>query len=192
MKKIIILIMCLCFAISPVCLNAEIKSENLEEALKSENIEPKFSKYKEEKESVPIYFFRGQGDSKSRDFLNFLNDNYEEYGKFFRLVSYEVYYNNDNRELMENTKEYIHASVNSVPFMVIGDVHFITYDKSVNENLINTFLALYQSEKKVDKVSEVLVKYYRNYDLIIGIIIGIIVLIIVGIVYATIKGKNKK
>lgn len=38
---------------------------------------------------------------------------------------------------MNNVFDYLRASVQSTPFIVIGNTYFITYDESVNENIEN-------------------------------------------------------
>lgn len=191
MKKILIIIFSLCLLIIPSYLNAiEIESLNLEEALYSEGIEPLFDEYKEDDSQATIYLFRGLGESKSVDFLNYLNSIYNEYGSFFKVKSYEIGSNPKNSKLMDNVIDYLHSDVQTVPLIVIGDVHFITYDESVNENILKAMVASYQNNNPVDTIEEVLVKYYRNYDLMIWIIIISILAFVVGIVYASIKGKK--
>ncbi len=188
-KKILIIVFSLFLISSPMVLKAEVKSLNLEEALKNEGIEPAFDKLIEDEKQVNVTFFRKKGEEKSVEFLKFLNEKYEEYGALFNLVSYEVSENEDNRELMNNVFDYLSAQVNDVPFITIGGAYFITYDESINENLISTIFSYYDSQDKTDKVEEVLVKYYRNENLIIGVTIGGIALLIVLLVYASKKGK---
>lgn len=191
MKKTLLIIASLCLLIFPNYLNAsEIKSLNLEEALLSEGIEPLFSEYKEDDSQATIYLFRGQGESKSVDFLNYLNSIYNEYGGFFKVKTYEIGSNPKNSKLMDNVIDYLHSDVTTVPLIVIGDVHFITYDETVNENILKAIVASYENNNPVDTIEEVLVKYYRNYDLMIWIIIVGILAFIGGIIYASVKGKK--
>jgi hypothetical protein len=190
MKKIFVIFFSFCLIIFPGCLKAEIKYENLEEALKSENIEPLFDDYKENDKQAIIYFFRGKNDEKSKQFLSYLNSIYSEYGKYFKLRSYEITENEDNSLLMANVIDYISANVFDAPFIVIGDVHFVTYSEDVNENIIKAITMTYESEEKTDSIEEVLVRYYRNYDMMIFIVIILIVLFIGLMVYASRKEKK--
>jgi len=191
MKKFLLfLVMGLTVMISPVVMNAEIKGENLEEALKSEGIEPLFEKYKEKDNQATVYFFRTSGEERSVAFLNYLNGIYKEHGKDFKVVTYEVSKNQDNYELMFNTIDYLGANVSATPFIVIGDAHFITYDESVNENVLKAITLYHENPTKVDKVSEVLVRYYRNETLMIGVVITVFISLIVLFVYATFKGRK--
>jgi len=191
MKKLFIFILGLCLFIFPYHLKAEINGLNLEESLKDANIEPVFKKYNENDKQVIVYFFRGKDESKSNAFLNYLNGIYEEYGKYFKLKSYEIFENADNKKLMDNVIDYLSANINDAPFIVVGDTYFATYDDSINENFLNTIVSEYNNEKRVDKVEEVLVRYYRNYDLMIGLVITLVV-VFIGLMVFAILQDNKK
>lgn len=176
----------------PFIMNAEIKSEGLIESLEKENIEVKCPEYKETDEQAIIYLFKQYGESKTLDLLNYLNDLCEEYGQFFKLKSYEIYTNEDNKELFANTLEYLQSRSSSVPFMIVGDSYFITFNENNRETLLKTFLRLYQAEEKTDKMEEVMSKYYRNYTLISCIIFGLIFTFIGLMVVAKVYNKDNE
>ena len=194
MKKFLLIIFSLCLVMFPNYFDAmEIKSLNLEEALKSEGIEPLFDEYKEDDSQAIVYLFRGLGETKSVDFLNYLNSIYNEYGSFFKVKTYEVGSNPENSKLMDNVIDYMNSDVTTVPFIVIGDVQFTTYNKDdeiINENILKAIVSSYENSNPVDNIEDVLVKYYRNYDLMISIIIIIILALVAGMVYASVKGKK--
>lgn len=191
MKKILTIISITILTIIPYSLNAEIKSEGLIESLQKEEIEVKCPDYKETEEQAIIYLFKQYGEEKSINFLNYLNDICEEYGQFFKLKSYEVYTNEDNRILFSNVIDYLKSQTSTVPFMVIGDSYFITFNEKNQENVLKTFLRLYQMEEKPDKVEEVLVQYYRNDALMVGIFFGISFGIIALVIIARITNKKR-
>ncbi len=191
MKKILTIISITILTIIPYSLNAEIKSEGLIESLQKEEIEVKCPDYKETEEQAIIYLFKQYGEEKSINFLNYLNDICEEYGQFFKLKSYEVYTNEDNRILFSNVIDYLKSQTSTVPFMVIGDSYFITFNEKNQENVLKTFLRLYQMEDKPDKVEEVLVQYYRNDALMVGIFFGISFGLIAILIIARITNKNR-
>ena len=194
MKKFLLIIFSLCLVMFPNYFDAmEIKSLNLEEALKSEGIEPLFDEYKEDDSQAIVYLFRGLGETKSVDFLNYLNSIYNEYGSFFKVKTYEVGSNPENSKLMDNVIDHMNSDVTTVPFIVIGDVQFTTYNKDdeiINENILKAIVSSYENGNPVDNIEDVLVKYYRNYDLMISIIIIIILALVAGMVYASVKGKK--
>ena len=133
----------------------------------------------------------GQGEEKSVSFLNYVNSIYNEYGSKFDLTIYEVGSNSDNSKLMDNVIDYIHSDVKTIPMIVMGDTHFVTWEDDLKENFINAINSNYEMSTKVDKVQEVLVKYYRNYDLIIWSIIILVFAFIGGMIYASLKNRQQ-
>ena len=194
MKKFLLIIFSLCLVMFPNYFDAmEIKSLNLEEALKSEGIEPLFDEYKEDDSQAIVYLFRGLGETKSVDFLNYLNSIYNEYGSFFKVKTYEVGSNPENSKLMDNVIDYMNSDVTTVPFIVIGDVQFTTYNKDdeiINENILKAIVSSYENGNPVDNIEDVLVNYYRFYYLMLSFIIIIIFALVAGMVYASVKGKK--
>lgn len=185
-KCFIVLISLFCFL--PSVLNAEVESLDLLETLKDEGIETSID-YKENDTQTTVYMFRTKGEEKCIEFLNYLNDIYEQYGEFFKVRTYEVSLNEDNKLLMDNTIDYLSSEVNTTPFMVIGSTYFITYNESINHNFEKTFIEYYLSGSSVDTIDEVLTRYYRNDTLIMTIFLSILILIPVGIVVISVKNK---
>lgn len=190
MKKLVCSILISLLLLIPVKMNAEIKSETLIEALEKENIETKIN-YKESKEQVTIYFFRIQGETKSRNFLNYLNSIYDRYGMFFKVRIYEVSQNEDNMKLLENTFDYLGGEHNGAPFILIGSTYFVTYNDTVNDNIVKSFTEAYLGGNKVDTVKEVLTKYYRNYTLILSIVFALVIGLTTVIVVTIINNKKE-
>ena len=190
-KYLVVLVSLICFL--PVVMNAQVKSMNLVEALEDEGIESDIE-YEENDDQTTIYFFRTKGESKSVEFLKYLEGIYDRYGKFFKLRSFEVSGNEDNMLLMKNTFDYLRASEQSTPFIVIGSTYFITYKEDINENIEKAFIEFYQSGSTVDTIDEVLTRYYRNDTLIMTVFLSIIILIPVFILAMIVKNKieNKK
>ena len=138
MKKVFlaILISVLCFI--PFSVNAEekeYKTLNLDEALKEEEIDHDFSNYKETDDQAIIYLFRGKGCAYCKKFLTYLNSIVDDYGKYFKVVSYEVWYDNDNAELMEKVGNLLGQKAEGVPYIVIGDKVFAGYAESYNDEI---------------------------------------------------------
>lgn len=185
-KYLVVLISLFCFL--PVMVNAEIKSLNLVEALEDEGIESDID-YEENENQTTIYFFRTKGESKCIDFLNYLNDNYERFGKFFKVRTFEVGSNEDNMLLLKNTWNYMKSDVSTTPFIVIGSTYFITYKEDMNENIEKSFIEYYQSGSKIDTIDEVLTRYYRNDTLIMTVFLTIIILIPLFMIVLCVKNK---
>ena len=147
-KTLLILVMALCLVL-PLTAKAEVKTLNLKEALKEEEIEldKAFDNYKENDDQAVIYLFRGNGCAYCRAFLTFLNSIVGDYGKYFKVVSYEVWYNEDNAKLMQQVGDYLGQPAEGVPYIVIGDKVFGGYSSSWDEEIKSTIKALYETKK---------------------------------------------
>lgn len=153
MKKVFlaILISVLCFI--PFSVNAEekeYKTLNLDEALKEEKIDHDFSNYKETDDQAIIYLFRGKGCAYCKKFLTYLNSIVDDYGKYFKVVSYEVWYDNDNAELMEKVGNLLGQKAEGVPYIVIGDKVFAGYAESYNDEIKEAIKKQYDSKNEYD------------------------------------------
>ena len=149
MKKIFVLFL-LAFLFIPFTVKAKVETTNFTETLKAEGITPLNSSYKENDDQVIIYLFRGSGCPHCYDFLEFLNSISTEYGKKFKLVSYEVYYNKDNLDLQNQVGEFLEQPSTGVPYIVIGDKVFIGYGDSYATAIKNQIDDKYK-QNKIDR-----------------------------------------
>lgn len=156
MKKII-LVLLLCLTIVPFGAKAEkqkYNTLNLEGALSQEQIEFDFSNYKETKDQITIYLFRGNGCSYCRAFLQFLNSIVPEYGKYFKVVSYETWYDQDNYKFMLEVSNFLGQPATGVPYIIIGDQVFPGYAASYDEQIKKAIVDLYNSKDRYDVLEE--------------------------------------
>lgn len=135
----------------PISINAEEKNyindydtKNLIETLKAEEIELINKDYVETNDQMTIYLFRGQGCGYCRAFLTFLNSISEEYGKYFKLVSYEVWNDADNAELMQDISTFMKKQAGGVPYIIIGNKVFAGYSETYDEQIKDAILAEYE------------------------------------------------
>ena len=158
--KRILVIMMVAFLVFPINIRAEektYKSLNLDSALKEEEIDHDFSKYKETDDQAVIYLFRGKGCGYCRKFLTFLNSIVDDYGKYFKVVSYEVWYDENNAALMNDVADTLDKQVNGVPFIIIGDKTFAGYSEEYNDEIKDAIKKLYKTKKseRYDVMNEV-------------------------------------
>ncbi len=116
---------------------------NYEETLEDSGIEKVFDNYVETSDQVTIYLFRGKNCEYCDAFLDFLNKNTAEYGKYFKLVSFEIYGDNKNIKLLNKVAEHIKATGDGIPFVVIGN-HFFEgyssdYDEKIKEAIVENY-----------------------------------------------------
>lgn len=147
-KKLNVLIVLLCaFILLPNTIKAST-SLNLKETLADEEIEEAFDNYKETDNQITIYLFRGKGCGYCRAFLTFLNNITDEYGKYFKLVSYEVWNNQENNTLMSEVSTFLGQQAGGVPYIVIGDKVFAGYAASYDDGIKQAITDLYNTKKK--------------------------------------------
>ena len=162
MKKLILVFVLVLGLALPLSAKAATKSLTLKEALQEEEIEldKAFETYKETDDQAIVYLFRGNGCGYCRAFLTFMNSIVGEYGKYFKVVSYEVWYDQDNNALLDTVSKYLDNPAQGVPYIVIGDKVFAGYAESYNNEIISTIKSLYAT--KVDDRYDVLKEIEEN------------------------------
>lgn len=153
MKKILsILLVGLLFM--PILANAAVTSQNLEEVLKEEGFKYDLKDYEESDKKINIYLFRGNGCGHCKNFITFLYENIDELGKYFNLVSYEIFYNQDNSKLMSKVSKFFGEEATGVPYIVIGDKYFAGFGEGIKEDIKKAIKNLYDSKDRYDVFEE--------------------------------------
>jgi glutaredoxin len=160
-KKILSFVLVLLLVLSPRFVYADTidlssyTSQTIQEVFEDEEIDYDFSNYTETDDQVTIYLFRGKGCAYCAKFLNYLADSLlDEYGKYFKVVSYEVWYDENNSDLFEQTAEFLGDSAEGVPYIVIGDKTFAGYTDTYNSSIEAAITDLYNSEDRYDVFEE--------------------------------------
>lgn len=137
-------------------LAASYESKTLSEALQDEEIENDLEGYDDNEEKPVIYLFRGKGCSHCYEFLEYVSsDLVKERGNKFRLVTYEVWNNESNAELMQKVSDYFEDDASGVPYIIIGDKTFNGYAKSMNKEIEEAIDKLNDSEEKFDVLTKI-------------------------------------
>ena len=164
-KKILTFLITLGIVLLPLTANAslidEYEHKNFKETLAAESMELKNKDYKETEDQITIYMFRGQGCDFCRAFLEFLNSISDEYGKYFKLVSFEVWENQDNNTLFDKVAAVTGEAVEGVPYIIIGETVYPGYVSDWDETIKTTIKTEYD-KKEADRV-DILAKA-ENYE----------------------------
>ena len=149
-KKLLIILLMVVFVLPTTALAEEktYNTLNLDEALTEEEIEHDFSNYKENDDQITIYMFRGKGCGYCKKFLTFINSIVDDYGKYFKVETYEVWNDADNAELMQNVASFMNEKAEGVPFVIIGDKTFNGYTESYDEDIKSAIKELYDTNKE--------------------------------------------
>lgn len=132
----------------------DYKTLGLKETLAEESIELENKDYLETGDQVNIYLFRGNSCHFCQGFLTFLSSISTEYASKIKLVSFEVWYDEKNEELLNNISQFMGEPAQGVPYIIIGDKVFGGYTESYAEQIKNAIDILYQSKDRYDVFEE--------------------------------------
>lgn len=157
------------------------------------NAEVEVEKPETDKEPVKVYVFRGETCSYCKAALEWFDSIKEEYGDYFELVTYEVWNNSENAELMQKVASHMGDTANGVPYIIVGKYTYPNgfgadtklsdnSDKTMGDQLIERILEIYQSDNRYDVMEDLNNK--KDYSAVVatGAIIIIAGLAVVAIV----------
>lgn len=106
-------------------------------------------------EKINVYLFWGNGCPHCEHAKEFFSNIEDEYGKYFELVDYEVWYSEENSNLLTKVKDELKDTSTGVPFILIGDNKFVGYSSSIDEQIKETITKEYKNENYTDIVEKV-------------------------------------
>ena len=137
-------------------------------------------------EKINIYLFRGEGCPHCADLEAFFESIEKEYGKYYNLIDYEVWYNKENSTLMNETAEKLGESVSGVPYLIIGKKTWNGYedDKELNKEIKQAIVDEYNSAERYDVMAGVEKKNNT------GALVLVICIIVTGAALLYLSRKN--
>ena len=112
------------------------------------------------KEKVPVYLFHGNGCPHCEETIEWFDSIEKEYGKYYKLVKFEVWYNETNAKFMQVVGDKMGDDVGGVPYMVVGKYSFPNgfapnspadaSGKTMAEDMIEKIMETYNDENRVD------------------------------------------
>ena len=149
-KKLMIIMVLVSILFIPFSVFAKEKKYNtldFEQTLKEEGIKPEYKEYKPDSNAITIYMFRGKGCGYCRAFLTFMNSITEEYGKYFKMETFEIWNDSTNSALMSEVSSYLGQPATGVPYVIIGDKVFGGYSKEYDEKIKEAIKEVYNTKK---------------------------------------------
>lgn len=187
MKKLksILLVLLVALLIIPFNVSAEKDKDKEKEEAK--------------KEPVKVYLFRGEGCGYCEAALKWFDSIEKEYGDYFDIVSYEVWYDTANQELMKEVAEFRGDEATGVPYIIVGNYSYpngfaadtaVQSDskKTMGDELIERILEIYESDNRYDVMTEMNNK--PDYSGIVGTV-AIIIIVAVGAFTIVSRIQNK-
>ena len=112
-----------------------------------------------ESKKVNVYLFRGEGCPHCEEAIEWFNDELskdEEYKDLYKLVKYEVWYDENNSALMQEVATELGTEASGVPFIVVGDQYFSGFSATQSPDKIKAAIkAQYEKEDYIDVVAAV-------------------------------------
>lgn len=166
---------------------------NFKEVLQAEEMELENPEYTEADDQAIIYLFRGQGCGFCRKFITFLNSISKEYGKYFKVVSFEVWYDENNAELMGKMPTVTNVEARGVPYIIIGDKVFDGYAETYDEQIKSKIMEQYKDNSY--DVFEELAKEdnkFKGFSNTAIVIINLVLILIATVCIIVNSNKNTK
>ena len=104
-----------------------------------------FAADEEGNDPVNVYFFHGDGCPHCAEAEEFFNSIEDEYGDMFDVVSYEVWYNETNAELMQQVAELRDEDASGVPYIIIGNQSWSGYADTYDDEIISKIESEYET-----------------------------------------------
>ncbi len=199
MKKLLVVFLISVALILPVKTFAKTyysdhETKDFKDTLVDEDMKIENTDYAETSDQATIYLFRGHGCGYCRNFLTFLNSISKEYGKKFKLVSFEVWNNKENNELMKKVANFTGEEAGGVPYIVIGEKVFGGYIDSWNDQIKEAIDTAYKNGNDYDVFEEMAAQIRKEkFEKIVlsGLLPALSVLVSIGFGVAIILLQKK-
>lgn len=115
---------------------------------------------------VNVYFFRGQGCPHCEEAEEWFKSIEEEHGSKFKIVDYETWYNEDNKEMFRKVlkarKEYVSDEESlGVPYIVVGNKSWNGFAENYSSEILDAINSEYA---KADKDRYDIMKYIDSTE----------------------------
>ena len=97
-------------------------------------------------EEVNLYFFHGNGCPHCEEAQEWFDEIEDEYGDKFNLVSYEVWYDEENSSLMSAVAEARGETADGVPYIIVGNQSWSGFDESYEEAILSKIESEYDQD----------------------------------------------
>ena len=137
------------------------------------------------KEKVNVYMFRGEGCPHCKEALEFFESIEEEYGKYYKLTTYEVYNDSNNSALMDRVSKRLNEEVSGVPYIIIGKKTFSGFGDDTKDAIKQAILSEYEKDERYDVMN------VKSDNTLSIIIMGGLFVLIVGSFYLRFKNTSE-
>lgn len=208
-KNLLIILILLSLLIFPTTVKAEVESNDFQTTINEEietfkdadgyesyvNIlkNTDLSNYTENEDKVNVYVFRGSTCGYCLDAVVYFASIANEYGNKFNLITYEVWSNQDNSNLMNEVAKVFSETVSGVPYIVVGDKTYSGFNESIGYEIETIINEDYAKEDRFDVMDNLGTVYKRsNSELIVSLVMIGLIAGLLTIIYVIKANKKKK
>ena len=94
---------------------------------------------------INIYLFWGDGCPHCEKEKEYFENISKEYGKYYNLHTYEVWYNTENQKIFEQFANKMKDDVSGVPYTIIGNKSFKGFNEKMKDDIIKTITEQHQN-----------------------------------------------
>ena len=106
------------------------------------------------KKEVNVYIFKGDGCGYCANAINFFYKSEYEYGKYFNLIEYEIWHDDNNSEFFNKVSQYFNKDFQGVPVIIVGERVFNGFGESDGEKIMEAILEEYNKENSFDIIEK--------------------------------------
>ena len=89
--------------------------------------------------------FWGDGCPHCENAMKFLNSIEDEYGKYYKLNKFEVWYNPDNGKLLHQFASKMGEEVSVIPYIIIGNQTFKGFHEEDKQQIIDAIVSQHEN-----------------------------------------------
>lgn len=135
--------------------NTSVQENVVEEEKEKLKIDADLDNLKYDENKVNIYFFWGNGCPHCEQEFEFFESIETEYGDYFTLNTFETWYDEDNRDILEQFASNMEDEITGVPYTIIGNKTFKGFSERRQEEMLNAIKEQYKDSYDV---------YFDNID----------------------------
>ena len=132
----------------------ETNTVNEENEKEEDNNKIKEPEYDEKKEKVKLYMFWGDGCPHCEEAKEWFDEIEPSYGKYFEVIAYEIWNDEDNAYFMREVVSYLNEEVEGVPYIIIGDVTYKGFAEPYKEKILDTIFSEYEKDERIDVIDK--------------------------------------
>ena len=136
-------------------VNETVQENEVEEKQEKLKIDANLENLKYDENKVNIYFFWGNGCPHCEKEFEFFESIETEYGDYFTLNTFETWYDENNREILEQFASNMEDEITGVPYTIIGNKTFKGFSERYEEEMLEAIKEQYKDSYDV---------YFNNID----------------------------